>query len=298
MPAVEPVIDAYLDHLLAERGLAHNSIESYARDLAVFNQGLAPARRGAVERITAADIRRHVQALGEGGRSPRTVARHLAALRGLLRFAVRAGYRRDDPTDGVQIRVPNNRLPRVLGQADAGAMADGAGEPSRCPLRDTALIELLYGCGLRVSEAAGLRAAQINLDAGFLTVLGKGNKERVVPLGRAARAALVAYWEQERPQVLGPRTSVYVFNGRAGRPLTRQRIWQIVRQIARARGITEKVSPHTLRHSFATHLVEGGADLRVVQTLLGHADIATTQVYTHVAPTRLREVHRRFHPRA
>ena len=159
-------------------------------------------------------------------------------------------------------------------------------------------MELLYACGLRVSEATTLRTTQVNLEAGFVTVLGKGNKERVVPLGRAARAALVAYWERERPGLLAGGTSAFVFVRRGGKPLSRQRIWQLVRRVSLATGVGGQVSPHTLRHSFATHLVDGGADLRVVQTLLGHADIATTQVYTHVAPTRLREVHRRFHPRA
>ena len=165
-------------------------------------------------------------------------------------------------------------------------------------LRDRALLELLYACGLRVSEATRLRGAQVNLAAGFVTVLGKGGKERVVPLGRHARAALEAYVQQERPRLLRGRPSPFVFLGPGGRPLTRQAVWKLVGRRALAAGLGRRVSPHTLRHTFATHLLTGGADLRIVQTLLGHADIGTTQVYTHVAPSRLREVHRRHHPRA
>jgi integrase/recombinase XerD len=172
--------------------------------------------------------------------------------------------------------------------------ADG----KRRGLRDRALLELLYACGLRVSEAVGLRGSQVDLAAGFVTVLGKGSKERVVPLGRPARAALEAYLQRERPRLLRGRPSPFVFLGPGGRPLTRQAVWKLVRRRALAAGLGRRVSPHTLRHTFATHLLAGGADLRVVQTLLGHVDIGTTQIYTHVAPARLRQVHRRHHPRA
>ena len=165
-------------------------------------------------------------------------------------------------------------------------------------LRDRELLELLYACGLRVSEAVALQGSQLNLPAGFVTVLGKGSKERVVPLGRLARAALEEYLTRERPRLLGGRASPFVFVGPRGRPLTRQAVWKLVRRRALAAGVPVRVSPHTLRHTFATHLLDGGADLRVVQTLLDHADVTTTQIYTHVAPARLRAVHRRHHPRA
>ena len=295
---VDVAIDAFLDHLAAERGLAHNSILGYARDLAAFNTGLPTPKRRSIAGISPTDIRQHLVALTDKGLSPRSQARAVAALRGLMRYCVRVGHRRDDPTEGVQIRYPTAALPRVLGKAQAGELVVGPTHATRRPLRDCALLEVLYACGLRVSEVAGLRTVQVNLEAGFVTVLGKGNKERVVPMGRVARAALVEYWERERPLLLAGRASAFVFVTKAAKPLTRQRIWQMIRQVSLATGVGTKVSPHTLRHSFATHLVDGGADLRVVQTLLGHADIATTQIYTHVAPTRLRQVHRRFHPRA
>jgi len=165
-------------------------------------------------------------------------------------------------------------------------------------VRDRALLELLYGCGLRVSEVTALRLEQIDLQVGYLTVLGKGGKERVVPIGRAAREALAVYLADERPRLLGPRSSPVVFIRPGGHPISRQAVWKLVKRRATAAGVRAHVSPHTLRHSFATDLLHGGADLRVVQTLLGHADVGTTQIYTHVEPERLRAVHRRHHPRA
>ena len=234
---LDQTIDAFLDHLAAERGLARNSILAYASDLAAFSQTVKVGHRRAVAAVDAADIRHHLQALTEKGLSARSQARAVAAVRGLMRYCVRLGHRRDDPTDGIQIRRPSTALPRVLGLEETGTLVRGPAQASQRPLRDCALLELLYACGLRVSEAANLRTTQVNLEAGFVTALGKGNKERVVPLGRAARTALMAYWEQERPQLLGGRASAFVFVGRAGKPLTRQRIWQLIRQVSLATGV-------------------------------------------------------------
>jgi integrase/recombinase XerD len=239
-----------------------------------------------------------VVALAERGLSARSRARALAAVRGFLRFLVREGHLSSDPAAELGVRRPPGALPRVLGEREAERLVTQVVPAARRPLRDRALLELLYACGLRVSELVMLRGSQVNLEAGFLTVLGKGGKERVIPLGRAARAAVLAYLETERPRLLRGRPSAFVFVGPGGRPLTRQAVWKLVRKRAAAAALDAGVSPHTLRHTFATHLLGGGADLRVVQALLGHADIGTTQVYTHVAPARLREVHRRFHPRA
>jgi integrase/recombinase XerD len=295
---IDRSVDAYLDHLATERGLARQTLAAYARDLAAFGRHLA--RRGvrAPRRIGTAEVRAHLVALGTGGLSARSQARALAAVRGWLRFLVRTGTLREDPAARLRIRRPPARLPRALGGGEVTALLAQPADQERRGLRDRALLELLYACGLRVSEAAGLRGTQVDLTAGFVTVLGKGGKERVVPLGRAARAALEDYLVRARPQLLGGRPSPFVFLGPRGRPLTRQAIWKLVRRRALAAGLGRRVSPHTLRHTFATHLLGGGADLRVVQALLGHADVGTTQIYTHVAPTRLREVHRKFHPRA
>jgi integrase/recombinase XerD len=291
-------VDAYLDHLASERGLARKTLEAYAHDL----RGLvaALARRGvtAPERIATADVRAHLGVLHAGGLSARSQARALAAVRGFLRFLVRRGRLRVDPAARLAIRRPPGKLPHALGQGDVGALLAQPADDDPRGLRDRALLELLYACGLRVSEATGLTASQLNLEAGFVTVLGKGGKERVVPIGAAARKALEEYLTGERPRLAGPRPTPWVFVRAGGKPISRQTVWKLVRKWSLKAGIGKRVSPHTLRHTFATHLLGGGADLRVVQTLLGHADVGTTQVYTHVTPTRLRAVHRRFHPRS
>jgi len=297
---LDAAIDAYLDHLTTERGLARPTVEAYARDLAAFARTLAARGVHAPAAVRAADVRAHLAALAARGLGARSRARALAAMRGWLRHGVRAGWRADDPTADVAVRRAPGTLPRALGVSEAARLVTTAPPRARRPLRDAALLELLYGCGLRVSEAVGLRGAQLRLegDAGFVTVVGKGGKERVVPLGRAARAALGRYLAEERPRLLRGRPSPWLFVRAGGQPLSRQAVWKLVRQRAAGAGLAPGVSPHTLRHTFATHLLAGGADLRVVQTLLGHADIGTTQVYTHVAPTRLGAVHRRYHPRA
>jgi len=294
---LDDAIDGYLDHLASERGLARKTIEAYARDLAAFARSLVARRVRSPGHITTADVRTHIAALADRGLAARSQARALAAIGGFLRFLASRGMLQEDPARRVRIRRPPTRLPGALAATEMGSLLAQPADDDRRGLRDRALLELLYACGLRVSEAVGLRGAQVDLGAGFVTVLGKGGKERVVPLGRPARAALEAYLQRERPRLLDGRASPFVFVGRNGRALTRQAAWKVVRSRALAAGLG-RVSPHTLRHTFATHLLGGGADLRVVQTLLGHADIATTQIYTHVAPRRLREVHRRHHPRA
>jgi integrase/recombinase XerD len=296
--ALDEAVDAYLDHLATERGLARKTVEAYARDLAAFLRSLAGRRIATPRAIGAAEVRAHLAALTEGGLSARSQARALAAVRGWLRFLVRSGRLVRDPAERLRVRRPPARLPRALGAGEVGALLAQPSERDRRGLRDRALLELLYACGLRVSEAIALTGSQVNLAAGFVTVLGKGGKERVVPLGRAARAALEEYLARERPRLLGARPSPWVFLRPGARPLSRQAVWKLVRRRALAAGLGRRVSPHTLRHTFATHLLGGGADLRVVQALLGHADVGTTQIYTHVAPARLREVHRKYHPRA
>jgi len=295
---LDEAIDAYLDHLATERGLARKTVEAYARDLGVFARFAIGRGVRAAGRLGAGEVRAHLVALSERGLSPRSQARALAAIRGLLRFLAGRGELGADPTAHLRIRRPPERLPRALAQGEVGALLAEPAERDCRGLRDRALLELLYACGLRVSEAVSLRGAQLNLPAGFVTVQGKGGKERVVPLGRPARAALEAYFQHERPRLLRGRSSPFVFLGPGGRPLTRQAVWKLVRRRALAAGLGRPVSPHTLRHTFATHLLTGGADLRIVQALLGHADVGTTQIYTHVEPARLREVHRRHHPRA
>jgi integrase/recombinase XerD len=297
-PDVDGTIDGYLDHLTSERGLARRSIESYGRDLAAFAATLATRKVRRPEAIDGEHVRAHLAVLARRGLSPRSQARALAAIRGYLRYLVRERRNDGDDVRTVRVRRPPSRLPGALGTADVTRLVEDTPVATRRPLRDRALLEVMYATGLRVSEVAALTGTQVRLEEGFVTVLGKGGKERVVPLGRRAKEALVEYLGSERPRLLGGRASPYVFVRPGGKALSRQSIWKLVRRRARAAGVHQRVTPHTLRHTFATHLLGGGADLRVVQALLGHADIGTTQIYTHVAPERLRAVHRKHHPRA
>jgi integrase/recombinase XerD len=295
---IDAAIDGYLDALAAERGLARATIAAYGRDLGVFAAGLAVAGVRRSTAIGAVDVRRHLLLLEKRGLSARSRARALAAIRGWLKYLIREGVLREDPLVGVTQRRAPAKLPGALGPTESERLVTTTPAGARRAVRDRALLELLYGCGLRVSEVTALRLEQIDLDVGYLTVLGKGGKERVVPIGRAARTALTAYLGTERPRLLRGRATAVVFVRPGGLPISRQAVWKLIKRRAAAAGLRERVSPHTLRHSFATDLLHGGADLRVVQTLLGHADVGTTQIYTHVEPARLRAIHRRHHPRA
>lgn len=295
---VDARIDAYLDHLTSERGLARHSIEAYGRDLAAFAETLEARGIRRTQGVDADAVRAHLARLAKRGLSSRSQARALAAIRGFLRHLAREHGHDVGDVRRVQVRRPPSRLPGALGSGDVTRLVEEEPPASRRPLRDRAILETMYATGLRVSEVAALTGVQLRIDEGFVSVMGKGGKERVVPLGRQAKEALAGYLAQERPGLVGGRPSQFVFVRAGGKPLSRQSIWKLVRRRARAAGVTTRVSPHTLRHTFATHLLTGGADLRVVQTLLGHADIGTTQIYTHVAPARLRAVHRKHHPRA
>jgi integrase/recombinase XerD len=292
-PGLDVQVDRFLNYLAAEHGLAANSLSAYGRDLAAFLDHLERHKVA-----TPADIQvRHVVAFLEGlqqrGLSARSRARMFAALRG---FLVREDILAADPTRDIHLPRLGQRLPRSLGPEEVQQLLSDAND-SALGQRDGAMIELVYATGLRVSEVVSLKVSQVNLEAGFLTVIGKGSKERAVPIGSFARQRLLTYLQEARPKLLARRMSPYLFVSRAGRKLSRQGFWQRLRLAVRRAGVGGKVSPHTLRHAFATHLVERGADLRAVQMMLGHADIATTQIYTHVARDRLRAVHRKFHPR-
>jgi len=289
-------IDRYLTHLAAERGLATASVIAYSRDLAALANHLEHIHIASPAVAQARDLVSFLEALQRRGLSARTRARMLAAVRGFFQFLVREGVVARDPSADLRFPRLGQRLPRTLSTAEIRDLLR-AGNGTCVAARDTAMIELLYAAGLRVSELVSLKVNQVNLEASYLTVIGKGRKERAVPIGRHARECLLAYLRDTRPLLIGRHPSVFLFVSRAGRPLSRQGFWKRLRGLARRSGLAGTVSPHTLRHAFATHLVEGGADLRAVQTMLGHADIATTQIYTHVARDRLRELHRKYHPR-
>jgi integrase/recombinase XerD len=291
------ILDAFLEHLVVERGLAQNSLEAYRRDLDRYLAYLAS--RGldltALDRI---EVPRYLLALREASLSPRSVARHLSAIRQFHRFLVREGTAKSDPTAHVDSPRPWRRLPAVLSIADVDRLLAAEVPATPQGLRDRAMLELMYASGLRVSELVGLKLADVDLAVGVVRVVGKGNKERLVPMGDAAAARLRAYLADGRPRLETGRPSAFLFLGRHGRGLTRQAFWQLIKRQAAAAGIRKSVTPHTLRHSFATHLLERGADLRAVQLMLGHADIGTTQLYTHVSRARLKALYEKHHPRA
>lgn len=296
-PPLSSLIDRYLEHLLVERGLSRSTLSSYGSDLRRYAAFLAA---GGISTVSAEDTARllqyliHLRAEGLG---PRSRARHLVSLRAFYRFLLREGVLAADPTARLDSpRVPL-RLPDALSRDEVERLLNAPGDRRPADLRDAAMIELLYAAGLRVSELVSLRLQDIDLEAGFVRVVGKGSKERLVPIGSPARAKTRLYLERARGPLLKGRVSPFLFVGRGGKPLSRQGFWKRLQAYARAAGIERRTTPHSLRHSFATHLLEGGADLRTVQILLGHADIATTQIYTHVSRERLKELHRRHHPR-
>ena len=290
--------DAYLNDLKAGRRLAANTVSSYARDL-VLLEGFAVARETRVDRLGRPDLEAFVRELMASGRAPRSVARIVACVRGFYRFLLLDGHVAANPAD--DLRAPRSwpALPRFLSTADVDLLLDQPDTTTAIGIRDRALIELLYATGLRVSELVSLQPNDLHLDAGYLTCLGKGDKERLVPIGSAAVEWVRRYQRSARSALLGPRTSGRVFvNARGGVRLTRVGFWKKLKQYARQAGLPRDLSPHVLRHSFATHLLERGADLRSIQTLLGHADLSTTQIYTHILAARLKAVYDECHPRS
>lgn len=288
--------ESFLAYLRLERGLSPTTVASYAEDLKLFERFCRTRRMVSLSRIRPLMIREFLQWL-RTDRSPSTVARKLACLKGFFRFLVAQGVMAQNPTAFIETPKLWRRLPQTLSEPEAAQLL---ASPAQDPLglRDVALLELLYGTGLRVSESASLDVSQLNLEVGFVRCVGKGNKERIVPLGKFAQAALHAYLDTVRPTLIrrNPRVQA-VFVNRGGNRLSRQRIWQLIRRYAAKSHLTKAIGPHTLRHSFATHLLARGADLRTVQELLGHANIVTTQRYTQVDRGRLKEIHERYHPR-
>jgi integrase/recombinase XerD len=291
-------VDAYLTHLTVERRLAANSVESYARDLALLGR-FAAGRSAPLDRLSRADLEELVRGMMSEGRSPRSVARAIACYRGFYRFLAIDGRVKASPADDLRPPRAWKTLPRYLSVADVDHLLAQPDVSTPRGVRDRALIELLYATGMRVSELIGLRPADVNLEASYLTCTGKGDKQRIVPIGDEAARWVREYVRDARRLILGKRTSPRLFvNARGGGlGLTRVGFWKILKGYARMSGIKASISPHVLRHSFATHLLERGADLRAIQMMLGHADLSTTQIYTHVLEQRMRTIYDRFHPR-
>jgi integrase/recombinase XerD len=297
--STEPPIDAYLTHLAVERRLAANSVESYARDLAQL-AALAERRGRQVEALERPDLEAIVRELMAGGRSPRSVARAVACYRGLYRFLAVEGRLSSNPAEDLRPPRAWAVLPRYLSVEEVDRLLAQPDAATPRGLRDRALIELLYATGMRVSELVRLRPGDLNLEASYLTCTGKGGKQRIVPFGDEAGRWVRRYLRDARGALLARRSSPRVFvsarGGGAG--LTRVGFWKILKGYAQQAGLPSTLSPHVLRHSFATHLLERGADLRAIQMMLGHADLSTTQIYTHVLEHRMRSIYDRYHPRA
>ena len=290
-------IDAYLDHLRVERRLSANTLESYGRDLGAL-AAFAEKRRRKVEDLQRQDLEALTRQLMSAGLSPRSVARAVACLRGFYRFLVLDRRLTVNPAEDVHAPRAWPALPKFLSVDEVDRLIEQPDVSTPRGLRDRALIELLYATGMRVSELVSVRPGDLNLRAGYLTCTGKGDKQRIVPIGQDAITWVERYLREGRPALAGKRASPWLFvNARGGR-LSRVGFWKVLKAYGLKAGVPRGLSPHVLRHSFATHLLERGADLRAIQMMLGHADLSTTQIYTHVLEARLRTVYDKFHPRA
>ncbi|MBU8894685.1 site-specific tyrosine recombinase XerD [Corallococcus sp. H22C18031201] len=295
---MEGLLDAFIAFIRAERGLSGKTVDAYAADLTVYFEDLRSRGVADVARATQEDVLAHLVTLGRRGLGRRSQARHLAALRVFHRFLVAERLADKDPTEDVDTPRSPRKLPSFLTVEEVELLLSAPDERTATGLRDKAMIEVLYATGLRVSELCGLELNAVQLTAGYLVAKGKGSKERIVPLGRVAIEKVQEYLAASRPALLGKRVADALFVTPRGGGFTRQGFWKLLKRYALKVGIRKPLSPHKLRHSFATHLVERGADLRAVQQMLGHADLATTQIYTHVNSARLRSVYDEFHPRS
>ncbi|GFE58422.1 site-specific tyrosine recombinase XerD [Geobacter sp. AOG1] len=290
-------LDLFLNYLLVEKGLAAHTLEAYSRDIGKYLEFLTTEGCTAVDRIRPLDVAAFIAREKDAGLAPRSRARALSAVRMFHRFLQVEQYADTNPTSIIEAPKVMGKLPSILSGREVESLLAAPAGTDWLPLRDRAMLEVLYATGLRVSELVGLRVRDVNLDAGYLLTMGKGSKERLVPLGESSRSVLREYVGAVRNSLDRRGGCPYLFLSRLGGPMSRQAFWNIIKKRAQEAGIHKNISPHTLRHSFATHLLENGADLRSVQMMLGHADLSTTQIYTHVTRERLKRLHEEFHPR-
>jgi integrase/recombinase XerD len=294
--AVEPMIVRFLDAVWMERGLSPNTLAAYRADLTALTRWLR--KRGTVlDRTTRNDLLAFIAWRVETGARPRSTARQLSSFRRFFRYLVREGVVKEDPTAQIAMPKIGRSLPRSLTEAQIDSLLAAPQTTDPLGHRDRTMLEVLYATGLRVSELVSLRHSQVNLNQGVLRIVGKGNRERMIPLGEEAVRWLNEFVRGARGEILLDRQTDYLFPTRRGDRMTRQAFWHIIKRYAKKGGVEKELSPHTLRHAFATHLLNHGADLRVVQMLLGHSDLSTTQIYTHVARERMKELHAQHHPR-
>lgn len=294
---MKELIDTFLSYLSVERGLSKNTISSYRDDLNFYIDFLSAQNVDALSKITKNDITNFMLNQKDKGISANSIARRLAAIRMFHRFLTRERILKTDPTSLIDSPKLWKKIPETLSLNEVEALLGQPNIREKQGIRDRAILETLYATGMRVSEAVNLKVSGVNLDVGFLRCIGKGNKERVIPLGKKAVASIRRYNEASRNSFLKKKESEFLFLNRSGNKISRQSLWKIIKKYARDARIKKPMKPHILRHSFATHLLEGGADLRSVQEMLGHSDISTTQIYTHINKDRLKTIHRMFHPR-
>jgi integrase/recombinase XerD len=294
---MKELIDTFLNYLSVERGLANNTIVSYREDLNSYLSFLAKCHIDALSKITKSDITNFMLVQKDRGISANSIARRLAAIRMFHRFLTRERILKNDPTTLIDSPKLWKKIPDTLSLNEVDALISQPSIRDKQGVRDRAILETMYATGMRVSEAVNLKLDNVNLNIGFLRCIGKGNKERVIPLGKKAIASLNRYLEVGRPHLLKNRQSEFLFLNRFGKKLSRQSFWKLIKKYAREARIRKPIRPHILRHSFATHLLERGADLRSVQEMLGHSNISTTQIYTHVNKDRLKAIHKMYHPR-
>lgn len=295
-PADERLLDAFIDHLWLEDGLARNTLDSYRRDLRQFGDWLLDCHDKSMDKVVEQDVQQYL-AVRFPQSKPRSVSRLIASLRRFYRYCLREHVISSDPTLRIDSPKLPRSLPKSLSESQVERLLDAPDISEDLGLRDRAMLEILYACGLRVSELVGLKTTEVSLNEGVIRVTGKGSKTRLVPMGEMAVEWVARYLRQGRPAILQRRLSDSLFVTQRGTAMTRQAFWYLIKRYALQAGITQALSPHVLRHAFATHLLNHGADLRVVQMLLGHADISTTQIYTHVARERLKQLHAHHHPR-
>jgi len=292
-------IQDFLHFLTVEKGLAKNTIISYKRDLQQYSYFLREIDVHNVQDISRTHIIRYLSKMKNDGKSSKTMARNVASIRSFHQFLLREKLTEEDPTLHIETPQMEKKLPKVLNLPEVEALLNAPNMSNEFGYRDKAMLEILYATGMRVSELIELNISDAHLTMGFIRCIGKGNKERIIPIGSKAIEALELYLQYGRPKLVKPKhRSDALFLNHLGKRLTRQGFWKILKKLSKDAGIKKEFSPHTLRHSFATHLLENGADLRAVQEMLGHADISTTQIYTHVTKTRLKDVYAKFHPRA
>jgi integrase/recombinase XerD len=292
---MDNLADQFINYLRVERGLAHNTIQSYSRDLNRFFQYLEERALSPL-RLSRDQIMDYVALMGRG-LSARSVARNISTIKTFFRFLAAEGIIKNNPARLLETPRLARRLPKILNQGEVERLISQPDSSRTRGQRDRAMLEILYATGLRVSELVGLKVLNVNLEAGYVRTLGKGSKERAVPIGEKAGKAVKQYLTNGRLQLAKHTNSPYLFLNSRGHPLTRQGFWKIIKKYGREAAISKTITPHGIRHSFASHLLEAGADLRSVQVMLGHADIATTQIYTHVTRERLKELHEKCHPR-